>query len=131
MIGEEKTVVFAGSLGSAVWEYIPANKKAWGYFSASGLTENNTTPFNVTYEHVFFSNKLTDEENKKIITDLADILKSVGAIDIKADIKVITPIAQQINASYTIPNVEQNKVDSLSTTIASVSKDLIDKLDTK
>jgi hypothetical protein len=128
MSGEEKTVVFDGSLGTAVWEYIPDNKKAWGYFSASGFTENNTSPFNVTYEHVFFSKKLSEEENIKIISDLSEILKSVGAVDIKANVKVITPVAQQINASYTIPQVEQNNVDSLSTAIASVSKDLINFL---
>lgn len=128
MSGEEKTVVFADSLGTAVWEYIPANKKAWGYFSASGVTENDKTPFNVTYEHVFFSRILSEEENKKIIADLADKLKSIGAIDIRVEIKIITPVAQQANASYTIPKVEQDNVDSLSTAIASVSKDLIDVL---
>ena len=129
MSGEQKTVVFADSLGTAIWEYIPANKKAWGYFSASGVTENNTSPFNVTYEHVFFSKIISEEENQKIISDLSEILKSVGAVDIKARVKIITPVAQQINASYTIPQVEQDNVDSLSTAIASVSKDLIDKLD--
>ena len=67
MSGEQKTVVFDGSLGTAVWEYIPDNKKAWGYFSASGVTLNNTAPFNVTYEHVFFSKILSEEENKKVI----------------------------------------------------------------
>jgi ribosomal protein S17E len=128
MSGEEKTVVFDGSLGTAVWEYIPDNKKAWGYFSASGVTENNTNPFDVTYVHVFFSKKLSDEENKKIISDLANVLKSVGAINIKADVKIITPVAQEINASYTIPNVPQDNVNSLSTTIASVSKGLINQL---
>ena len=128
MSGEEKTVVFDGSLGTAVWEYIPENKKAWGYFSASGVTKNDTTPFDVKYEHVFFSKILPDEENKKIISDLTKKLKSVGAIDIVVVVKIITPVAQQANASYTIPMVEQNKVDSLSTAIASVSKNLINDL---
>lgn len=128
MSGEQKTVVFAGSLGTAVWEHIPANKNAWGYFSASGVTENNTSPFNVTYEHVFFSKILSEEENQRIISDLTKRLESIGAIDIKARVKIITPVAQQANASYTIPQVEQANVDSLSTTIAIVSKELIDFL---
>jgi hypothetical protein len=128
MSGEEKTVVFDGSLGTAVWEYIPENKKAWGYFSASGVTENNTTPFDIVYQHVFFSNTLSLEENEKIFNDLAQILISVGAVEVTANVQSLTPIAQQINVYYIIPKVEQDKVNALSTAIASVSKDLINKL---
>ena len=131
MSGEEKTVVFAGSLGSAVWEYIPENKKAWGYFSASGVAENNTTPFDVTYQHAFFSNTLSEEENNKITTDLGNILISLGALEVQSDVESLTSIAQQINVFYIIPNVPQDKVDKLSTDIALASKDLINKLDTK
>ena len=128
MSDEEKTVVFAGSLGTAVWEYIPDNKKAWGYFSASGVTENDKTPFDIVYQHAFFSKVLPEEESIKLTDDLAIILNSVGAIDIKADIELITTNAQQINVIYTIPKVEQDKVDKLSTAIASASKDLINRL---
>ena len=128
MTGEEKTVVFDGTLGTAVWEYIPENKKAWGYFSASGVSENNTTPFDIVYQHVFFSKLLSEEESIKITDDLAKILNSVGAIDIQANIELITPLAQQINVVYLIPKVEQDKVNGLSSVIALASKNLINEL---
>lgn len=128
MSGEQKTVVLDGTLGTALWEYIPENKKAWGYFSASGVTTNNITPFDIVYQHVFFSNTLSAEENTKITEDLVNILISIGAINIEVKIFSITPIAQQANAIYTIPNVPQNQVNALSTAIAQVSKDLINKL---
>lgn len=128
MSGEEKTVVFDGTLGTAVWEYIPENKKAWGYFSASGVAENNTTPFDIVYQHAFFSKVLSEEESIKLTDDLAKILNSVGAIDIQANIELITTLAQQINVVYIIPKVEQDKIDELSTAISLASKDLINKL---
>jgi hypothetical protein len=126
--GISKTTVFDESLGNALWDYTSLNKAAWGNFSASGITSNNKDPFDLTYEHVFFSTKLSDEQNTKILDDLVSILKSIDATNIKADIINPSKITQQINASYSILQVPQDKVDSLSTTIASVCGGLIDKL---
>jgi hypothetical protein len=128
MTTNPETVVFNSSLGTSSWKYSSENNKAWGYFSASGVTNNNINPFDLIYKHVFFSNKLSDTENKKIISDLSAILKSIGAINIHYSIDIVTSVAQQINISYTIPKVKQKNIDSLSTTIASVTMDLINNL---
>lgn len=128
MSGLSKTVVLAESLGNALWEYTSLNKEAWGNFSASGISENKTAPFDLTYEHVFFSAKLSEEQNAKILNNLVTILKSIDATNIKANIINPSSITQQINASYTIEKISPDKVDSLSSTIASVCEELINKL---
>lgn len=128
MSGPSKTVVFADSLGSALWEYTSLNKEAWGNFSASGISKNKTDPFDLTYEHVFFSTKLTEEQNKQVVDNLVSILKSINATNIKANIINPSNITQQINASYQISQISPDKVDSLSTTIAGVCEELINKL---
>ena len=78
--------------------------------------------FNANY-NCFTGKKLTD--------DLAKILNSVGAIEINANIELITSLAQQINVVYLIPKVEQDKVNELSTAISLASKELINVLATK
>lgn len=128
MSGTAKTTVYAESLGTATWDYSSENKDAWGNFSASGVSNNKLEPFDLKYIHVFFSKRLSDEQNSQIIENLASILKSINAIDISAKVVDVTSVAQQIEASYIIPQVAPEKVNSLSTTIANVCVGLIDKL---
>jgi hypothetical protein len=128
MSGLAKTTVYADSLGTATWEYSSKNNDAFGNFSASGVAKNKLEPFDLKYIHIFFSKKLSDKQNSQLIENLASTLKSINATDISAKVVNVTSVSQQIDASYTIPQVEPEKVDSLSTTIASVCEGLIEKL---
>jgi hypothetical protein len=130
MSGVAKTTVYAESLGNALWEYSSINKEAWGNFSASGVTSNKLEPIDLKFIHVFFSKRLTNEQNNKIIENLASILKSIDAVDISAKVVDVTEVAQQIEASYSILQVPPEKVNSLTTTIANVCQGLIETLST-
>jgi hypothetical protein len=124
------TVVFAPCLGSAEWSYLPICKQASGKFTVSSIAVNNTIPLNLDFDHFFKSSRLSVEENTKIIQNLSAILKSVGAINIKSAVHY-HPASQEIIVFYTILNVEQDKVDTLTTTIASVCEKLVYDLATK
>jgi len=125
---KETVVVFASELGSAKWSCMPHNKKAKGSFTVSSIQLLGATKLNLHFEHVFFSHTQSDVENAKDIENLASILKSVGAVDIKPTVNKVTPVAQFIIVSYEIPDVPIPGVDKLTTAIAKVCKDLIIKL---
>ena len=125
--GLKSTIVFADCLGSAEWSYITDSKKASWIFGVNSIAVNNNVPLNLDFDHLFKSSRLSSEENSKIIKDLSNILVTVGAIDIESSIHY-HPVSQEIVVLYKINNVEQNKVNSLTTTIASVCEKLIDDL---
>ena len=68
---------------------------------------------------------MSDAENKKIIDDLAKTLKSVGAVNIKAEVVKVSDVAQTIVASFDIKQVPIAEVDKLTTAIADVVKGLV------
>lgn len=116
------------SVGTAVWFYDATNKKAFTEMLVSSVELLGTKTLNLQFQHLFFSPKLSDEENKQVIAELAATLKSVGAININAQIYSTTPIVQEILASYEIPNVPVNGVDTLTTAISKVCIDLIEMI---
>jgi hypothetical protein len=120
------TVVYAPCLGSAEWSYLPDNKQASGKFTVNSVAVNNTVPLNLDFDHFFKLSIMTTEENTKIIKELSDILVTVGAVNI--DSYVHYHIAsEEIIVFYTILNVEQDKVNALTTTIASVCEQFINR----
>jgi len=83
---------------------------------------------NLVFEHQFVCSRKSEEENKKIVDDLAAILKSVGALDIKPYIVIVTPVLEHINVFYNILDVPVPEVDKLTSAIADACTDLIEKL---
>lgn len=124
------TLVLADCLGSATWSYFPDSKRSAGLMTVNSVAVNNDLPLNLDFNHSFKSSPLSAEENAKIIKDLSDILVTVGAININSDVRN-NIASQEITVTYTILNVEQDKVDALTTTIASVCEKLVDDLAAK
>jgi hypothetical protein len=122
----ERTNLISKILGVAEYSYEPLTKDGKAYFIVNSEASNKEQPLNLFFNHDFLSKSLSKDENDKIISDLTSTLKSVNASNIKTSIRQNTPIAQTILVSYNIANVEQSKVDELTTTIASVSKKIID-----
>jgi len=124
---QEEVHVFSPETGSAKWSYITDNNKAEAGFSVSSIQLLGATKLNLHFEHTFFSPTQSDSENAKVIANLASTLKSVGAVNIKANVVKLTVVAQRIDASYDI-DVPVPEVDKLTSTIAKVCKDLIEML---
>ena len=123
-----KTVNYANCVGSADYYYETTNKTAYAYFMVNSVAINNEVPLKLFFDHEFFSPHLTKEENDKFINDLATVLKSINAQNITAVVRQNTPVAQTILASYNIDNVEQSKVDELTSTIAKVCDKAIEDI---
>jgi hypothetical protein len=128
MVGQQVVHVFSPDTGSAEWSYITLNNKAEAGFTVSSVQLLGATKLNLHFEHIFFSPKKSDAENAEVIGNLASILKSVGAVNIKANVVKLTAVAQRIDASYDILDVPVSEVDKLTSTIAKVCKDLIEML---
>ena len=128
MSGSGIVRLFNPAVGTALWYYDSVNKKAFAEMVVSSVELLGTKTLNLQFQHVFFSPKLSEEENAKTVAELAATLKSVGAINIKAEIVSTTPIVQEILARYEIPSVPVNGVDALTSAISKVCIDLIEKL---
>jgi hypothetical protein len=115
-------------VGTAVWRYVAKNNAAFAEFTASSVKLLGTTKLDLQFQHTFFSPIKSDADNAKVVADLASTLKSVGAVNIKAQVIKVTSIAQNIIASYEIPSVPVSNVDPLCKTIASVCTGLIEML---
>lgn len=126
----QETVVFADCLGCSEWRYTPTNSQSSGYMRVSSTTLNNVSPLDLKFSHGFLSSKLTTEQNDKLAAALGDILKSIGAVEIKVNVYTLSPVLQEILVDYKINNVEQSKVDELTTTITVVCVKAIDDLAT-
>jgi hypothetical protein len=122
----EFTVVFSPCIGSANWNYVSTNKQASTNLKVCCIAINNIDPINLSFSQEFFSPSQTMEENDKFITDFTFILTNLNAKNITTRVKQDSPVAQSILFNYEIDNVEQDKVDALTTTIASVCKKIID-----
>ena len=99
--------------------------------AVSSIALNDSEPLNLSFRHDFFSKSLTKEINDLVISDLTAVLNTVNAKNIKSEIKEDSPVTQSIYVNYVIDNVEQSKVDELTTTIASVCKNAIDDISFK
>jgi len=126
--GEQEVHNFAPDLGSSEWRYITVNNKAEASFLVSSIQLLGAENLNLNFNHSFISPKKSDDENAKFIEELDEILKSVGAIDIKADVIKNSPVAQNVYAIYEIPEVPISEVKTLCSTIAKVCKDKIEML---
>ena len=126
-----ETHVFADCVGSADYNYVTTNNSAYSYFIVNSVAINKEVPLNLFFDHEFFSYHLTKEENDKFINDLVTVLKSINAQNITAVVRQNTPVAQSILASYNIDNVEQSKVDELTTIIATVCDKAIEDISIK
>ena len=120
--------VYEPALGTAQWRYIARNNAAFAEFTVSSVELLGTKKLDLHFEHTFFCPAKTDAENAKTVGELAAILKSIGAVNIKATVIKITIAAQNIVASYDVLQVPAKDVDKLTTTIAAVCKDLIEML---
>jgi hypothetical protein len=118
-------------LGTATWNYVTINQAASTNFKVCSVALNNVEPLNLLCSHEFFSKTLSTEENDKFISDLTAILTSINAKNITTRIRDDSPLVQSIFVNYEIDNVAQNKVDELTTTIASVCKKAIDDISIK
>ena len=123
-----KTVNYANCVGAADYYYETTDKSAYASFMVNSVAINNEVPLNLFFDHEFFSQYLTKEENDKFINDLVTVLKSINAQNITAVVRQNTPVAQTILASYNIDNVDQSKVDELTTTIATVCDKAIEDI---
>jgi hypothetical protein len=128
MSGSGITFNYAPCLGTATWNYVTNNESASTNFKVCSVALNNVEPLNLLCSHDFFSKTLTKEENDKFIIDLTAILNTINAKNITIRIRQDSPLAQSIFVNYEIDNVPQDKVDSLTTTIASVCKKAIDDI---
>ena len=126
--GVEYVHNFNPDLGTSSWSYITVSNKGQATFLVSSVQLLGTSKLNLHFEHSFLSPKKSDAENAVFINNLAEILTSVGAIDIKADVIKPTPVAQNIVAIYEIPEVPISEVDTLTSTIAKVCKDGIEMI---
>jgi len=105
------------------WNFVALNKTAFATLTISSLQLLGTTQLH--FVHIFFSPKWGDEQNKKILAHLVSTLKSV-AVNIKANVNKVTPVAQIIDVSYdTDVPIE---VDKLTSSITEFSKNLIEIL---
>jgi hypothetical protein len=130
MSGE--TYNYANCLGFSKWDYNTLNKAGSAQMTVNSITTNNISPLNLFFNHDFISKKMTPEDNIKFINDLTTILNSVNAKNITSNIFISnTGVVQNILVNYNIDNVEQSKVDSLTTTIASVCKTAIEDISLK
>jgi hypothetical protein len=116
------TFNYSSCLGTAIWEYISENKAASTNFKVCSEAINNVDPINLLCSHNFFSKTLTTEENNKFISDLTTILNTLNVQNLEIFVIADSPLTQSILVNYEINNVEQDKVDELTTTIASVCK---------
>jgi len=128
MDGLARTRVYAPFLGTAQWIYTTKDNTGQAYFNASSFQLLGQTNLNLVFEHQFVCSRKSEEENKKIVDDLAAILKSVGALDIKPYIVIVTPVLEHINVFYNILDVPVPEVDKLTSAIADACTDLIEKL---
>ena len=129
MFGE--TTVYPSCLGTASYYKQTLNSNAFVYFSVNSIATNNEVPLNLFFDHEFFSSYLTKGQNDKFITDLTTVLNSVNAQNITSYISQNTPVAQSILVSYNIDNVEQTKVDELTTIIANVCNKAMEDISIK
>ena len=122
------TFKYPPCLGTAVWEYVTDNKVASTNFKVCSIALNENDPLNLSCSHDFFSKTLSPAENAKGLLFLTKFLNSINAINITTRVRADFLITQSIFVNYEIQNVEQDKVDALTTTIASVCKKTIEDI---
>lgn len=127
MSGLTETVVFANCLGSASWSYLPSSKKASGQFFVNTYAENNSVPLNLEINHMFKSSRFSQEENKLIVDGLAVILYSIGAEQVTSE-TYYHYASQELRVFYIFKNIQQNKLDELTSLIASVCVEVVDQM---
>jgi hypothetical protein len=125
------TFNYSPCLGTATWNYVTENKAAFTNFKVCSEALNNVVPLNLFCSHDFFSKTLSTEENNKFISDLTSILNTLNVKNLSIRVRPDSPLVQSIFVNYEIDNVEQDKVDELTTTIASVCKKAIDDISFK
>lgn len=122
------TFNYSSCLGTATWNYITENKAASTNFKVCSEAKNNVDPINLLCSHNFFSKTATTEENDNFTNNLRTILTTLNVQNLEIFVKPSSPLTQSILVNYEIDNVEQDKVNSLTTTIASVCKKEIENI---
>jgi hypothetical protein len=125
------TTEYSNCVGSADYFYKTSNANAYTNFLVNSIALNKEQPLNLYFNHEFFSSALSKEENDKFIEELTTVLNSINAKNITTNITQNTPTAQSIFVNYNIDNVEQSKVDTLTTTIAKVCDKAIEEISIK
>ena len=129
MFATNPTVLnFNAALGAATWSYYSPEEKSGAAFRVISSALVDTQPLDLSFSHIFFSTPLSEEQNTKIIGELAAILTSVGAVDIKAEVVELSIASQEILASFKILKVPVDEVDPLCTAIAGVCETLANDL---
>lgn len=119
---------FNPDLGACNWFYYSPKANSGAAFRVNSIALDNVEPLDLIFNHVFFSTLLSEEQNTIIVGDLAAILRSVGAVNITAQVVKLNIAAQQILASFEILKVPQAEVDALCTAIAGVCEQLANDL---
>jgi len=127
MSGLTETIVLADCLGSAIWSYLPSSKKAMGQFFVNTYAENNSVPLTLEINHIFKSSRFSQEENKLIVDGLALILYSIGAEQVTS-VTYYHYASQELWVFYIFKNIQQNNLDQLTSSIASVSEQVVDQM---